>query len=684
VQYRAEIDGLRALAVLPVILFHAGFAWFSGGFVGVDVFFVISGYLITTIIISEMAEGKFSIVNFYERRARRILPALFFVMAACLPFAWLWLTPNDLKDFGNSLVAVSTFSSNILFWLESGYFDTAAELKPLLHTWSLAVEEQYYILFPIFLMLTWRLGIKWVLVLLSVVFLLSLGIAQWGAYNATTAAFFLLPTRGWELLVGVFAAFYLKYNTHLKSLFLNQILSLLGFGMITYSIIAFDKTTPFPSLYALIPTIGTGLLILCAVPKTYIHKLLSLKFIVGIGLISYSAYLWHQPLLAFARHRILGDVSDLILIILCVASLAMAWFSWRFVEQPFRSRTHFSRNLVFRFSILGIFIFSLIGSYITYSTDSSDSSDRWYKGLDGWLFLGNQYNQTVSKSQLLDIPSVNKINRLKRTFNDISIVAEKSNTQIALIVGPNKSSIYFEKLPAEMFVSPTRYVDFFLNELTDISYLNIYDPMQDLINSKKSEGPLYDKTDTHWNDKGAYIAFKNLLSKLGLDAPDVSFSIEESPAGDLVAISEDNLFKDLLSKLGLDAPDVSFSLEESTGDDLIAISEIKEPPINYGDTWAAEIKHAHKLARIKDNNIPSTQFFGANNKVINSNPYINSKIWIIGDSFTTALKPYFEATFSEVTYLGHWQTELDVLASKLDDSVKKPDLIVVVRVERSF
>ena len=153
-KYRAEIDGLRALAVLPVILFHAGFGWFNGGFVGVDVFFVISGYLITTIIISEMAEGKFSIVNFYERRARRILPALFFVMLACIPFAWMWLTPTDLKDFGQSLVAVSTFSSNILFWFESGYFDTAAELKPLLHTWSLAVEEQYYILFPIFLMLT--------------------------------------------------------------------------------------------------------------------------------------------------------------------------------------------------------------------------------------------------------------------------------------------------------------------------------------------------------------------------------------------------------------------------------------------------------------------------------------------------------------------------------------------------
>tara|TARA_B110000444_G_scaffold241668_1_gene258286 strand:- start:682 stop:2628 length:1947 start_codon:yes stop_codon:yes gene_type:complete len=359
--YRAEIDGLRALAVLPVILFHAGFEWFSGGFVGVDVFFVISGYLITTIIISEMAEGKFSIVNFYERRARRILPALFFVMAACLPFAWMWLTANDLKDFGQSLIAVSTFSSNILFWFESGYFQPTAELKPLLHTWSLAVEEQYYIIFPIFLMLTWRLGIKWILIFLSIVFIVSLGIAQWSAYNYPSASFFLLPTRGWELLIGVFAAFYLKYNTHLKSHSLNQALSLVGFGMIVYSIIAFDKNTPFPSVYALIPTIGTGLLILCAVPKTYVHKLLSFKFIVGIGLISYSAYLWHQPLLAFARHRFFGEVSDLILIILCFTSLVMAWFSWKFVEGPFRNKNIITRNKIFLFSMVGIGIFCSVG-----------------------------------------------------------------------------------------------------------------------------------------------------------------------------------------------------------------------------------------------------------------------------------------------------------------------------------
>ena len=650
-KYRAEIDGLRALAVLPVILFHAGFEWFSGGFVGVDVFFVISGYLITTIIISELGEGKFSIVNFYERRARRILPALFFVMAACLPFAWLWLTPNDLKDFGQSLVAVSTFSSNILFWWESGYFDTAAELKPLLHTWSLAVEEQYYILFPIFLILTWRLGLKWILILLSIVFFVSLGIAVWGTQYAThpkiiSGAFFLLPARGWELLIGVFTAFYLKYNSRLKSHFANQMLSLLGFGMIVYSIVAFDKSTPFPSLYALIPTIGTGLLILCAVPKTFIHKFLTQKFIVGIGLISYSAYLWHQPLLSFARHRLLGDISDLILITLCLTSLAIAWFSWRFIERPFRSRTNFSRNFVFRFSIVVISIFSLIGIYIHYT---NDSSNRWYNGLDGWIFIGNKYNQTSTRAELLLVANVDEIKRQKRVFNEISIVAEKSNTQIVLLVGPNKSSIYYEQVPVENTLSPNRYVDFSLNELTDVVNLIIYDPTEDLKNAKKSENLLYYRTDTHWNARGAYIAFKNLLLKLGLDAPEASFTLNESTAGDLAWLSKSQL-----------------------------------SPITNGDAWDVEINHADNLIRIKDDNFPSSDYFGINNIMINSNPYINRKIWIVGDSFTDALKPYFEATFSEVRYLGHWNTELDILASKLDNSSEKPDFIIVVRVERSF
>ena len=198
-KYRAEIDGLRALAVVPVILFHAGFELFSGGFVGVDVFFVISGYLITTILIEDIDNNRFSIVNFYDRRARRILPALFFVMLVCIPFAWMWMLPNQMNDFAKSLVAVTLFASNILFWRESGYFDAAAEEKPLLHTWSLAVEEQYYLLFPIFLILAWRFGknrVFWMIVLMAAI---SLLLSEWGWRNQTTANFYLAPTRAWEL-----------------------------------------------------------------------------------------------------------------------------------------------------------------------------------------------------------------------------------------------------------------------------------------------------------------------------------------------------------------------------------------------------------------------------------------------------------------------------------------------------
>jgi peptidoglycan/LPS O-acetylase OafA/YrhL len=157
-KYRREIDGLRAIAVIPVILFHAGFDMFSGGYVGVDVFFVISGYLITGILLDELERGDFSIARFYERRARRILPALFFVILACLPFAYMWMLPSQLKDFSQSVVSVVFFSSNVLFWQEHGYFAAAAELKPLLHTWSLAVEEQYYLILPVFLLLLWRFG----------------------------------------------------------------------------------------------------------------------------------------------------------------------------------------------------------------------------------------------------------------------------------------------------------------------------------------------------------------------------------------------------------------------------------------------------------------------------------------------------------------------------------------------
>ena len=356
-KYRAEIDGLRALAVVPVILFHAGFEQFSGGFVGVDVFFVISGYLITTILIEDIENKRFSIVNFYERRARRILPALFFVMLVCIPFAWMWMLPSQMKDFSQSLVAVSLFASNILFWRESGYFAAAAEEKPLLHTWSLAVEEQYYVLFPIFLILAWRFGKNRVFWMIVVMAAISLLLSEWGWRNKATANFYLAPTRAWELFAGSIAAFIVQKQGIQK----NNLLATLGLAAIIFSIFFYDETTPFPSVYALVPVIGVVLLVLYAEKDTLAAKLLSTKGFVGIGLISYSAYLWHQPLFAFARIRLLEHPSVLLMLTLSSLSMVLAYFSWRCIEKPFRDKSAISRTQIFSASLAVIASFSAVG-----------------------------------------------------------------------------------------------------------------------------------------------------------------------------------------------------------------------------------------------------------------------------------------------------------------------------------
>jgi peptidoglycan/LPS O-acetylase OafA/YrhL len=361
-EYRREVDGLRALAVLPVILFHAGFRAFGGGFVGVDVFFVISGYLITSIIVGEIGHGRFSIIDFYERRARRILPALFFVMLACLPCAWLWLMPGDMKRFASSLLAVSLFSSNLFFWSESGYFDTAAELKPLLHTWSLAVEEQYYVIFPVLLILAWRFTRRAVVAILVLIAGASLALAQWGFTADPAGAFYLLPSRGWELLVGAFVAFHLsKQGAERPPRWSGEFGGVVGVLLLVFAIVAYDEHTPFPGFYALVPVVGTALIILLADKHTFVGKLLGNKVPVGIGLVSYSAYLWHQPLFAFARHRSMTAPGDGLLAGLIIVTFLLAYLSWRFVEAPFRDRGRFSRGTVFRLSGLGGLFFMGLG-----------------------------------------------------------------------------------------------------------------------------------------------------------------------------------------------------------------------------------------------------------------------------------------------------------------------------------
>jgi peptidoglycan/LPS O-acetylase OafA/YrhL len=360
--YRREIDGLRALAVLPAILFHASKDWVSGGFAGVDVFFVISGYLITSIILTELDQGCFSIVRFYERRARRILPALFLVMAVSLPFASMWLLPQDMKDFAQSLVAIPLFAPNVLFWQESGYFAPVAELKPLLHTWSLAVEEQYYLLFPPLMLLAWRLGRRWIPAMLAATALLSLASAHWMLRVDPTAAYFLLPSRAWELLVGaVLAAGLFRHPPMRPEGLRAELGGAAGLLLLLIAYFSYDTSTPFPGIAALMPTLGAALIILCASSRTWVGRMLGWRPLVGLGLISYSAYLWHQPLFALARHRSLFEPSSTLLIALVLATLGLATLSWRFVETPFRNKQAISNRAVLGFAVAGTALFVSVG-----------------------------------------------------------------------------------------------------------------------------------------------------------------------------------------------------------------------------------------------------------------------------------------------------------------------------------
>ncbi len=348
IAYSRQIDGLRAVAVLPVILFHAGFSAFQGGFVGVDIFFVISGYLITSIILTDLGKGEFTFSKFYTRRIRRILPALFFVVLVTLPLALVLLPPKELKDFSQALVSIVFFLSNIYFLQKSGYFDTENELKPLIHTWSLSVEEQFYVITPILLLVLWRLSRKWIPASIACLMFLSFTLSCWLTYKYPTSAFYVLPSRAWELLVGsAIAAMSQPLQQDLKQKWFSSTASMAGFLAIVFSIAFFNKSQHFPGVLALLPTLGAAAIILFTPPQSVIGRLLGSVPFVTIGLISYSAYLWHQPILAFARHYFFDEPEPYVLGALILLSLALARFSWRYVELPFRQPHRVSNKVVF-------------------------------------------------------------------------------------------------------------------------------------------------------------------------------------------------------------------------------------------------------------------------------------------------------------------------------------------------
>jgi peptidoglycan/LPS O-acetylase OafA/YrhL len=337
-RYRPDIDGIRTLAVVPVVLFHAGVWPFTGGYVGVDVFFVISGYLITGILLADIRSGNFSITRFYERRIRRIFPALFLVLALCLVAASFILLPSYFEDFSESLFATAVFASNFQFWREAGYFGAAAELAPLLHTWSLAVEEQFYVFIPLLLLFACRHSMAMAKGLLATIFVVSFALSVYYVREAPSAAFYLTPMRAWELMAGCLLA--VGAVPAIERQRVAQVVSAIGVVLIAIAVFGFDDTTPFPGEAALLPVLGTAALIHAGeTHATLVGRVLSSRVFVFIGLISYSLYLFHWPIFVFYRHLTGADGDIFVRLFLALLSGVLAWLSWRYFERPFRTHS---------------------------------------------------------------------------------------------------------------------------------------------------------------------------------------------------------------------------------------------------------------------------------------------------------------------------------------------------------
>lgn len=361
-KYRADIDGLRAIAVLSVVGFHAFPGWVRGGFVGVDIFFVISGFLISSIIISSLEKGTFSFSEFYARRVKRIFPALILVMVACFAFGWFSLLPGEYKHLGKHIAAGSGFISNFIFWQEAGYFDKAAQTKPLLHLWSLGIEEQFYVIWPLLLYFAWKLRFNFLILAVTIV-VISFSVNVSIRYSDPVQAFYSPQTRFWELMMGsilayltlknisisdkatkIFGAAFAKAGTAPKPngavLQPRDFQSALGVLLIGIAVLLVTKEMAFPGWWALLPTFGTYLIISAGQHAWLNRTLLSHRIVVWFGLISYPLYLWHWSLLSFARIVETTTPSIEMRISAVIISIALAWLTYRLIEKPFRFGKH--------------------------------------------------------------------------------------------------------------------------------------------------------------------------------------------------------------------------------------------------------------------------------------------------------------------------------------------------------
>jgi peptidoglycan/LPS O-acetylase OafA/YrhL len=367
ISYRPDIDGLRALAILPVVLFHAFPNLLPGGFIGVDIFFVISGYLITTILLKDIEAGNYSIKTFYARRVRRIFPALGLVLLFCLVLGWVVLTANEYRPLGKHAAGGAGFIANFMFWKEAGYFDAAGDTKPLLHLWSLGIEEQFYIVWPILLYFfakrSWN-----VLSLILVVALLSFGLNVWLVGSNPSAAFYSPLSRSWELALGAFWAYQVMHPAKVFTSIIERhgsLVSGLGLLMVVIGFVVINESRAFPGWWALLPALGSALLIASG-PHGFVNRfVLSQRIFVWVGLISFPLYLWHWPLLSFARIIYSETPPVDVRVVLVILSIALAALTYYLIEKPIRQSSS-KRALIVALSALMLCVG--VAGFVVYKT----------------------------------------------------------------------------------------------------------------------------------------------------------------------------------------------------------------------------------------------------------------------------------------------------------------------------
>lgn len=444
-KYRADIDGLRAIAVLSVVSFHAFPNMLKGGFIGVDIFFVISGFLISTIIFSNLERGSFSFVEFYSRRIKRIFPALLLVLIACFVFGWFTLLSDEYKQLGKHIAGGAGFVSNFLFWQESGYFDNAADTKPLLHLWSLGIEEQFYIIWPLLLWFAWKQRLNWLTLTVSVViisFVLNITKIQ----SDANAAFYSPQTRFWELLLGSVLAYISLYK---QSLFLNfrqkldgylslvicaeepqikgntlrSVQSLFGAFLIAFGSMVITKDKAFPGWWAVLPTLGAVLIISAGLGAWFNRAILSNRVLVWFGLISFPLYLWHWPLLSFARIMEGDKLSQSIRIAAVIIAIGLAWLTYKLIEKPMRFGNHSKVKTIILFGLM-----LLVGGAGYY--------DYKHKGLgfrlkdDARQDYSDYFENSLPEQQYLKKQSIFEKFRAECSFVDLAAAANGHFTTV--------------------------------------------------------------------------------------------------------------------------------------------------------------------------------------------------------------------------------------------------------------